>query len=155
MNRVDINASGAPLPAWKNRAKAYILKVLETLGKTNWELSALFCDNALIRRLNARYRGRDEATDVLSFALAEKRRGRFLAGDIIISLPALAENARAFAVSPDEELRRLLVHGILHLDGREHETNEDSEPMLRLQEKIVADIAGKIMDETDTAGGAE
>jgi probable rRNA maturation factor len=124
----------------------YILKVLAALGKDRWELSLLFCDDACIRGLNARYRERDEATDVLSFALGESLRDEggeewFLPGDIVVSLETLAANARYFQVSQDEELRRLLVHGILHLSGMDHSTNEAAEPMLELQEKLLADFA--------------
>jgi probable rRNA maturation factor len=80
---------------------------------------------------------------VLSFFLGETRRGRYFPGDIVISLETLEENAAYFKVEPDEELRRLLVHGILHLDGMDHETNEKGESMLQLQEKVLAELAGE------------
>jgi probable rRNA maturation factor len=148
MNQAAVNAGEIPLPPWAEMVPAYALKVLEILGKDNWDLSVLFCNDACIRSLNARYRQRDEATDVLSFFLGETIRGeggevRFLPGDIVISLETLRENARAFESSEDEELRRLLIHGILHLDGMDHKTNEKTEPMLELQEKILADLAGE------------
>jgi probable rRNA maturation factor len=140
MNRIDINASSLPMPPWKREARSFIGKVLDQLGKENWDLSVLLCDDPFIRDLNARYRGREEATDVLSFPLGEERRGRYLAGDLIISLDTLGENARYFGVSEDEEFRRLLIHGILHLDGRDHATNDPSEPMLQTQEKILTEL---------------
>jgi probable rRNA maturation factor len=148
MNRVDFSAEEVPLPAWKGKAKSFILKVLKTLGKNNWDLSVLFCGNAYIKSLNARYRKKNEATDVLSFPLGEtvddgKGGMRCLPGDIVISLPALEENAVFFGVSTDEELRRLLVHGILHLDGMDHKTNRAGEPMLEKQEKVMAGLAGE------------
>ena len=97
---------------------------------------------------------------MLSFTLGETRRGRFLPGDIAISMETLAENAEYFKVHQDEELRRLLIHGILHLDGMDHKKNiehknsmehqnsmnkinDKAEPMLQLQEKILADLAGE------------
>jgi probable rRNA maturation factor len=148
MNQAAIHAGEIPPPPWAEMARAYALRVLEVLGKDNWELSVLFCNDAYIRSLNARYRRRDEATDVLSFCLGETIRGeggeaRFLPGDIVISLETLRENARYFGIREDEELRRLLIHGILHLNGMDHETNEKTEPMLELQEKILADLAGE------------
>jgi probable rRNA maturation factor len=148
MNRVAIHAEEVPLPVWTEAARAYALAVLEKLGKDRWDLSVLFCDDPYIRALNARYRRKDEATDVLSFELGERVPGvgggkeRFLPGDIVISLESLRENARYFETPEDEELRRLLIHGILHLNGMDHETNEGTEPMLELQEKILADLAG-------------
>jgi probable rRNA maturation factor len=148
MNRVEISAGEDPLPAWSDGAERFALRVLEKLGKDNWDLSVLFCNDAYIRSLNAQYRGKDEATDVLSFELGavipgEGGESRCLAGDIAISLDTLRENARYFDISEDEELRRLLIHGILHLNSMDHETNNETEPMLALQEKILADLAGK------------
>ena len=139
MNTVLFNAEGITLPSWTNAAGDFVESVLETLGQKNWELSVLFCDNSFIKTLNSQYRNKDEPTDILSFPLGETGPGgRFLAGDIVISLDALEENTRFFKVSADEELRRLLIHGILHLSGYEHATNRTKEPMLALQEGILA-----------------
>jgi probable rRNA maturation factor len=143
MNRVSLAAEEVPLPRWQKKAKAFILKVLDRLQKDRWDISVLLCGNNRIRALNSQFRKKDEPTDVLSFSLGETVRGRYLPGDIAVSLETLYENAAAFNVSPDEELRRLLVHGILHLDGMDHATNNAEEPMLLLQEKILADLAGE------------
>jgi probable rRNA maturation factor len=148
MNQVEINAEDAP-PPWSGRAEDFVLKVLERLGRDRWDVSLFFCGNDYIKRLNARFRNKDESTDVLSFALgnsyADETTGelRFLPGDIVVSLEALAENAGYFQVSEDEELRRLLIHGILHLDGMDHQTNGGAEPMLKLQEQILAELSGE------------
>ena len=134
-----------PLPACAKTVKTFINKVLKTMGKNDWELSLLFCNNLFIKSLNAQYRNKDEPTDVLSFPLGETGQdGRFLAGDIVISVDALEENTRFFRVSAEEELRRLLVHGILHLAGGEHATNRAGEPMLETQEKILALVTEKV-----------
>jgi probable rRNA maturation factor len=149
VNRVAVRAEEVPLPAWERRLHDYSLRVLDRLHRDSWDLSVLLCNDAYIRSLNARFRNRDEATDVLSFPLGTTIPGgptgesRYLPGDIIISLETLAENSTYFHVSPDEELRRLLVHGILHLDGYDHTTNEGEEPMLQLQERLLADLAGE------------
>ncbi|MDR1030777.1 MAG: rRNA maturation RNase YbeY [Treponema sp.] len=147
MNRVEVQAEEDPLPPWTDAAKRFMLNVLERLHRDTWDLSVLFCGDAYIRNLNAQFRQQDESTDVLSFALGETiteaGERRYLPGDIIVSLETLAENARYFQVSEDEELRRLLIHGILHLDGWDHGTNEAHEPMLQLQERLVAELAGE------------
>jgi len=135
-----------PLPGWSKSLKSYALKVLAQLERDKWDLSVLLCDDPTIKELNSRYRGKNEATDVLSFALdagdpfPDSGRRR-LAGDIVISLDTLRENARYFNIGEDEELRRLLIHGILHLDGMDHRTNEKNEPMLQLQERILENLA--------------
>ncbi|MDR2102116.1 MAG: rRNA maturation RNase YbeY [Treponema sp.] len=148
MNRIEVNAEEVPLPAWSSQVVPFILKVLDRIYRDGWDLSVLFCNNNYIRSLNSRFRHRDEPTDVLSFALGETLEEedggtRYLPGDIVISLETLAENARDFRVSEDEELRRLLIHGILHLDGMDHNSNQEKEPMLQLQEKILAELAGE------------
>ncbi|MDR2718046.1 MAG: rRNA maturation RNase YbeY [Treponema sp.] len=152
MNRVQISAADAPLPEWSKSLQRFALKALDRLGRDKWDLSVLLCGDKTIGGLNARYRGKAEATDVLSFSLndgdvfpANKRRtqARYTPGDIVISLDTLRENAGRFKISEDEELRRLLIHGILHLDGMDHRTNKKAEPMLQLQESLLAELAGE------------
>jgi len=141
MNNVTINTQEMSLPVWSGAVCSFATKVLDELNCVNWELSILFCGNKTIRGLNNHYLNKDEPTDILSFNLGEtiKDGGRevYLPGDIIISLEMLHENAQYFKISEDEELRRLLIHGILHLNGMDHETIESGEPMLALQESIL------------------
>jgi probable rRNA maturation factor len=149
MNEVDISTEGVAPPPWIEEARNYCLAALDRLGKSGWELSILLCDDSFIRGLNRQYRHRDEPTDVLSFEQGETYRDetgaeRFLAGDIVICLDALGRNAEDFGVSKDEELRRLIVHGLLHLAGMDHEDEDPGRPMLALQEKVIRDL---------TAGG--
>jgi probable rRNA maturation factor len=146
VNRVAISAEDVPLPAWGPRLRAFAGKVLGRLGRDGWELSVLICGDRTIADLNSAYRGKDEPTDVLSFSQGDGcpfpvGGGRGHVGDIAISLDTLRENARLFDVDEDEELRRLLIHGILHLDGMDHHTNDKAEPMLRLQEQILEELA--------------
>jgi probable rRNA maturation factor len=142
MNRVEVQAMGIDAPIWTDRLGSFAEKALDQMGHQNWDLSLVLCDDSTIQELNSRYRGKDESTDVLSFQLGEPMEdeeagSRFLAGDIVISLDTLGLNAQYFKVSPDEELRRLVIHGILHLDGQDHRTNDPDEPMLIVQEAIL------------------
>lgn len=146
MNAVEISVEGVGTPPWLESAKDYALAVLGRMGKDAWDLSILICDDAFIRGLNRQYRDKDEATDVLSFEQGDSYRDpdgeeRVLAGDIVISLDALARNAEEFGISRDEELRRLIAHGILHLSGMDHEDNDPSRPMLLLQEELIRDLS--------------
>ena len=155
MNRVVISAEGTPLPSWSDSARGFALKVLDEIKRGNWELSILLCGNKTITALNSRYRNIAEPTDILSFNLGETvqegKNSVYLPGDIAISLETLAENARYFQISEDEELRRLLIHGILHLDGMDHKTTDTDEPMLVLQE----DILNRLKDERIIPCGGE
>ena len=142
-NKVLISFEGVENPPpWLEGIEPFAAAVLEKLEKNNWDLSLFFCNNEIIQKLNKQYRNLDESTDVLSFVMGEIQGGRYLPGDIVISLEKTAENAKAFGVSPEEELHRLLIHGILHLSGMDHTTNDEGEPMLVFQEKLLAEIQG-------------
>ena len=103
-----------------------------------------------IQQLNSQYRNIDSPTDILSFENGSKYtddEGEWLqAGDIAISLDTLPKNAEYFGVSENEELKRLLIHGVLHLNGYDHgeeHIEPDKEPtdeMLVLQEKILHEL---------------
>ena len=114
------------------------------MGKTRWELSVLLCDNPNMKELNSTYRGIDSPTDVLSFNqdAFPAEGGIRVAGDIVISMDMLQENAREFRVTPNEELKRLLIHGMLHLVGMDHDEDGDNGEMLRSQESLVASVSG-------------
>ena len=146
MNEVEISVEGIGTPTWLEKARDFALAVLAQQGRDGWDLSLLICDDAFMRGLNKQYRDKDEATDVLSFEQGDAYRSlegaeRFLAGDIVISLDALSRNAEEFGISRDEELRRLITHGILHLSGMDHEDNDPSRPMLLLQEEILRGLS--------------
>ncbi len=135
----------------KTPIKEFMLKVLEALGKDKWEISLLFTGDAFIRKLNKEYRGKDESTDVLSFVQLDTKEtfpskgNRFYAGDIVISMETLAQNATYFNISMNDELKRLLVHGILHLSGMDHENNNPDQPMLVYQENILKQFTGVVL----------
>ena len=145
MNQVSLAIQGVREPGWIDRAEQFILRVLDKLELDLWDLSIVLCDDAFISGLNQEYRHKEGPTDVLSFEQGEWYEGengrRYLAGDVVLSLDTLVRNAHEFGVSQDEELRRLLVHGVLHLCGRDHGTNGADEPMLIEQESILASFA--------------
>jgi len=152
MNRVMVHAAEMELPKWVKALRIFAKEVLLILKKDRWDLSILLCGDKTIKDLNTIYRGKAEATDVLSFSLGEtrefppsggRRSRRHTPGDIVISLETMRENARRFQVSEDEELRRLLIHGILHLDGMDHKGNGEAQPMLQLQERMLAKLSKK------------
>ena len=120
----------------------FSLKVLEHLKKDNWDVSIFFCFDSFIQELNKTYRNIDSPTDVLSFEMGEyyedkNEKKRYVAGDIVISLDSLKKNATNFSVSENEELKRLIIHAILHLSGMDHSDNAKDQPMLILQEDIL------------------
>jgi probable rRNA maturation factor len=149
MNKVEVDVRDVDPPSWLSSIKTFCNAVLRSLGINHWELSLLFCNNATIRELNATYRQKDSATDVLSFSQIEEtdpfpfsESAYVQAGDIVISLEMVAANAESFKVAFEEELKRLIIHGILHLAGYDHISNETEEPMLQLQEQMVNTFSG-------------
>ena len=124
------------------RVENFISEVLKDLNLKNRDISLLFCDDAFIQNLNKQYRDIDSPTDVLSFEQGdeyfdEAGETRFMAGDIVISLDSLRFNAEEFNVDINEELKRLIVHGILHLNGMDHSDNSPEQEMLKFQEELL------------------
>ncbi|UCF98613.1 MAG: rRNA maturation RNase YbeY [Spirochaetaceae bacterium] len=140
MNAVEVASAEIDDPGWLRRCRRFAAKVLDIRGIHRWELSILLTDDETIRGLNKRYRAVDTPTDVLSFSQETDPNapGNIPAGDIVISMETMSRNARERLIHEEEELKRLLIHGILHLEGLDHE-DEDSE-MIKLQESILVDL---------------
>ncbi len=131
-------------PLWLEKVKDFLLEILKERDHNNWELSVMFCSDAIMQGLNKQYRDKDSSTDVLSFEQGEEYidddgNTRYIAGDIAICVNFLYKNAEDFDVLPDEELKRLLIHGILHLEGYDHENalGEETNEMFNLQESLL------------------
>lgn len=121
-------------------------KTLEHTGTDNVSVSVILTDNETIHEINREYRGKDRPTDVISFAYRDEP---FPSpddmteelGDVYISLEKANEQAAEFEVTLQEEVKRLLVHGLLHLLGYDHERSpEDEKEMQDLEEKIISII---------------
>jgi probable rRNA maturation factor len=112
-----------------------------------WEISLLLCDDERIESLNERYRGIKRPTDVLSFCGESGGTPGGVTGDIAISIDTLRRNAVEFGVTEEEELKRLIIHGILHLAGMDHGRGKGRQ-MLVLQEKLMEGLrAARIIRE--------
>lgn len=137
-------------PIWFNKVEPFIQTVLQKLNYDNEEISVLFCSDEFIKELNSQYRNIDSATDVLSFENGEEyedEEGLWKnVGDIAISLETLPKNAEYFEVDTNTELKRLIIHGILHLNGMDHGEEHiekgvvTTDKMLILQENLLADL---------------
>jgi len=103
--------------------KRCICRILEAEGYADYDLTLILADSACLRRLNKKYRNIDKVTDVISFAMLEGDAPPVAdanLGDIYISLPRTRRQAREYRVSFEEELKRLMIHGLLHLLGYDH-----------------------------------
>ena len=109
------------------------------MGFPDAELSVTFTDDAGIAALAGRYGRPERSTDVLAFALADGAHAEFagdLLGDVIISLDTAERQAKRRRVSLDRELRDLLIHGVLHLVGMDHEKPGDARNMRALEDHL-------------------
>jgi probable rRNA maturation factor len=99
------------------------------------QVNVLITTDSDMRSLNAQFRGKDKATDVLSFPAVSAQRDRMhLAGELAISAEIAAQNAIALGHSPAAEVKVLVLHGILHLAGYDHERDNGS--MARKEAKL-------------------
>jgi probable rRNA maturation factor len=133
--------AGAPPAA---RVRAWTRCLLSKAGAKrplSPSLSVLLCGDRRMRTLNRRFRGIDRPTDVLSFPFEESplSSSSFL-GDLVIDVPYAARQARRRGHPVAREVRILLAHGVLHLLGYDHETDDGT--MFRLQRRLVAAAFG-------------
>ena len=125
------------------RLERSVRAILADVGETSAELGILFVGDQRMRSLNFRYRGKDRTTDVLSFAMREalgpqvSRLMPDMLGDLVISIPTARRQAKEARRSLDEELACLLVHGILHLCGYDHERSEKEARRMHRRERMI------------------
>ena len=118
-------------------------RLLATVGRDDVSLSVALVNDAAIRALNREYRGKDKATDVLSFPLDDgpAADGETLLGDVVISVDTAKRQADDYDAPLQRELYRLLIHGILHLLGHDHVRADERRAMER-EERRLADAIG-------------
>jgi len=119
-------------------ARAAVHRYLVRLRLDRVAVSIVLCSDAAIRRLNARHRGVDAATDVLSFPAASVPGGLRQLGDLVVSLPTTRRRARELGVSFEAELRLYLAHGLLHLLGHDHAKPRDASRMAAAERTLLA-----------------
>lgn len=131
---VDFGAFTESVPLSEVQLARIVRAFADHLPGLSGEISVAFVDDAEIQRLNRMYRNLDKVTDVLSFAAGEGAGGPL--GDVIISAPQAIRQAETGDI--ELEFVDLLVHGVLHIIGHDHETAEDAARMFPLQDGIVA-----------------
>jgi probable rRNA maturation factor len=112
------------------RIRRVVYKLQRLLGCTERELSLLFVDDEQIRSINLQYLNRNRPTNVISFSLGEGDCGSInpdILGDIVVSVERAARDAASGGLSLDEEVDFLLIHGLLHLLGYQHEDVDENE----------------------------
>lgn len=118
----------------KRKTNAWIKTVAAKYDKKIGEIAYIFCDDAKILEVNKTYLQHDYFTDIITFDYCE---GVVLNGDIFISLDTVRTNAQEFGLTFENELHRILIHGILHLCGQEDKTPEARLEMTRKENEAL------------------
>ncbi|MDT7831378.1 rRNA maturation RNase YbeY [Flavobacteriaceae bacterium S356] len=113
----------------------WITKVLEVEGYECDDVNYIFCDDEYLHELNVKYLNHDTLTDIISFDNSMEKK---VAGDIFISTERVAENAKSFNVSFNEELSRVIIHGMLHFMGYKDKTEEESREMRTKENEAIS-----------------
>ena len=109
----------------------WISRIIESEGFDEGEINYIFCDDEYLHKINVEYLDHDTLTDIISFDYTV---GNVLQGDIFVSVERVQDNAKDFNVSFEEELKRVLSHGVLHYCGYKDKSPED-EAMMRSKEE--------------------
>lgn len=154
MNQIEFISELDTAPPELQQLEPFVMAVLDKVEAENWQMGLVVTDDSGIKEYNRRWRNIDKATDVLSFVQDDGESIPTMqglpkeAGDIVISLETVARNAEEWGSSYDEELRRVVIHGILHLKGLDHPGDDYESGMLKMQEELL-EGSERIIKDTD------
>ncbi len=114
------------------RYESWIKNVIASEGKKTGEISFIFCDDDYLLEINQQYLDHDTYTDIISF---DNSVGNMLNGDIFISTERVVENAAEYGVTFEDELNRVIIHGVLHLCGYKDKSKEEARTMRAKEEE--------------------
>ena len=115
----------------ETQIKNWISKVIQSENKTTGEISYIFCNDDYLLKLNQEHLNHDTLTDIISF---DYTLGNELSGDIFISVERVQDNANDYKVTFENELLRVMAHGVLHYCGYKDKTEKD-EAIMRIKEE--------------------
>ena len=124
----------------EKRTTDWLSKLVKTHQKILGDITYIFCSDAYLLSINKEYLQHDTFTDIVTF---NYNHSAIISGDIFISIDRVRENAEKFAVSFETELYRVVIHGILHLCGFDHEISEDEE---KIMEDFEVSLVKRISD---------
>ena len=118
----------------KRKYKTWLREIILSKNKKEGNINYIFCNDEHLLNINQKFLQHDTYTDIITFDYTEEG---FISGDIFISIERVKENAETFQVSFQEELLRVLAHGILHLIGYNDKTEKESRQMRKEEEKAI------------------
>ncbi len=120
----------------KTQIKNWIFQVIKQYNCRPQTINYIFCSDDYLREVNKQYLDHDYYTDIITFDQAETEGD--VAGDLYISIDRIQDNANELAVSFEQELHRVLIHGVLHLIGYDDLTDEGETEMRQLEDQALA-----------------
>jgi probable rRNA maturation factor len=112
----------------KTNIRKWLLKCAGAEKKSVGELNYIFCNDRFLRKMNKQFLAHDYFTDIITFPSTEPGK-KFIGGDIFISIDRVRDNSKTFKVTVNEELYRVMAHGLLHLCGYNDKTEKESKVM--------------------------
>ena len=138
--KVLLNRASGKLPRWMDEAwRRRVRRAAAGVGRRGDTVNLVFVDDREIRRLNRRYRRKDKPTDVLSFGY-DAGPGEGVVGDVFVSLETLQRDAKRLQVPARHHAVRIVVHGLLHVAGYDHESDADAARMERRERLALARV---------------
>ncbi len=119
--------------------KQWISEVLHTYGKRVGDIGIIFCSSDYMLQLNEQFLNHDYYTDVITFTYSEKDNKR-LSGDIFIDPETVFLNAHKYGQTKEQELLRVIIHGILHMTGMNDQTSEDRKNMSSAEDAALKQV---------------
>ncbi|HYK75598.1 MAG TPA: rRNA maturation RNase YbeY [Daejeonella sp.] len=138
MSKIPVNFFSEDIPftlKQKTVLKNWILQTIQAEGFQLTELNFIFCSDNYLLEINQQYLKHDTYTDIVTFDNSEE--AKKILGDIFISVERTRENARAFKVSPSDELHRVIIHGVLHLLGYKDKTKAEKALMSQKEDEYL------------------
>ena len=114
-----------------NKTIDWISQTIVSEGRQEGDINYIFCDDDYLHKINVEFLNHDTLTDIISFDYSV---GKIIHGDVFISVERVRENAQLFKINLEEELYRVVIHGILHYCGYKDNTQKDKEIMRKRED---------------------
>jgi probable rRNA maturation factor len=121
----------------KAALKNWIKNVNAESGRKTGEISFVFCTDEGLLKINRQYLNHDTYTDIITFDYSKENHKQPVSGDIFISIDRVKENAEKYSKSFEDELHRVIIHGVLHLLGYKDKTKTAKEEMTKQEDKCL------------------
>lgn len=137
MNRIQFFSEDISfIPSKPNALKAWLVKIIDQAQYSLEELNYIFCSDSYLLKMNQEYLNHDTYTDIITFDNSEEE--QTIEGDIFISIERIKDNAAKLMIPEQDELHRVMAHGVLHLLGYDDSTPEEKALMRKKEEACLS-----------------